>query len=181
LSEWRHHGCVLAGISVPGVSRSNGDLSELIRNPPCSIFVLMSRIVKRMNQLQRPKFSARLAVDKRFQSRAPRGSLRSISAEDEPCLDGFSRARVHRHELVVDRGGSKALAFARGQKQSRLIAAPITRVSNRAAATFNYEQLGFGVLSTSPPLNAARTGCLLLDSVEVPDFVLRVSMCKSGI
>jgi hypothetical protein len=33
---------------------------------------------------------------------------------------------------------------------------------------FNTEQLGYGVLSTSPPLNPARTGCLLLDSVEVP-------------
>jgi hypothetical protein len=37
-------------ISLPGVSRSDGDLSQLIRNPPCSIFVLMSRIVKRMNR-----------------------------------------------------------------------------------------------------------------------------------
>jgi hypothetical protein len=65
-------------------------------------------------------------------------------------------------------GDPKALAFAHGQKQSRLIAAPITRVSNRAAATFNTVQLGYAVLSTSAALNPARTGCLLLDSVEVP-------------
>ena len=113
------------------------------------MFVLMSQIVKRMNQRQRPEFSARLAVDRRCSSRAPRRSLRFFSAEDEPA-------------------DPKALALARGQKQSRLIAAPITQVSNRAATTFNTEQLGYGVLSTSPPLNPARTGCLLLDSVEVP-------------
>jgi hypothetical protein len=40
--------------------------------------------------------------------------------------------------------------------------------AGRAAATINTEELGYGVLSTSPPLNPARTGCLLLDSVKVP-------------
>ena len=49
----------LAGISAPGVSRSDEDLSKLIRNRPSSRFVLMSHIVKRMNQRQRPEFSAR--------------------------------------------------------------------------------------------------------------------------
>jgi hypothetical protein len=51
VSDWRCHGAFLAGISVP-VSRSDGDLSGLIRKPPCSIFVLMLRIVKRMNHRQ---------------------------------------------------------------------------------------------------------------------------------
>ena len=78
------------------------------------------------------------------------------------------RARVNRQELPRGQADPKALAFAHGQKQSRLIAAPITRVSNRAAATFNTVQLGYAVLSTSAALNPARTGCLLLDSVEVP-------------
>ena len=68
----------------------------------------------------------------------------------------------------MDKGDSKALAFARGQKQSRLIAAPITRVSNRAAATFDYEQLGCAVLSTSAAPQLHSYGRLLPSSVEVP-------------
>src|SRR5271170_2868669 len=44
----------------------------------------------------------------------------------------------------------------------------MTRVSNRAAATFNTEQLGCAVLPTSAVLTPARTSCLLLNSVEVP-------------
>jgi hypothetical protein len=71
---------LLAGISVPGVFRNDEDLSELIRNPPCSIFVLMPRIVKRMDQRQ-PEFSARLAVDRRPESRALR---RGLSTDDGP-------------------------------------------------------------------------------------------------
>jgi hypothetical protein len=67
---------------------------------------------------------------------------------------------------LEDRGAPKALAVALAEAET--IDGPITQVSNRPAATFNTEQLGYGVLSTSPPLNPARTGCLLLDSVEVP-------------
>ena len=152
---------------MPGVSLSDGDLSELIRNPPCSIFVLMSRIVKRMNQRQRPEFSARPAVD-----RVPKAVL--LVDPFGPFCGGRAlprwlfRARANRHELPREQGHSKALAFARGQKQSRLITELIARVSNRAAATFNDEQLGYAVLPTSAGLTPARTGCLLLDSVEVP-------------
>ena len=66
------------------------------------------------------------------------------------------------------RGNPRALAFARGQKESGLIAAPITRVSNRATATFNY---GAARLRPSVdfrrPVNPARTGCIFLVSVEV--------------
>jgi hypothetical protein len=71
-----------------------------------------------------------------------------------------------RHELPSEQVDLKAPAFARGQKESWLIAGPITRASNQAVVTVNYEQVGHAVLSTSP--QPARTGCLLLGSVEVP-------------
>jgi hypothetical protein len=144
----------------------DADLRELIRNPPYSSSVLMSRIVKRMNQdgdrssLQdSPSIdvpNALLVVD-------PFGpSLRRTSR-----ARWLSRARANQHDCLADSGNPKVLAFARGQKQSRLIAAPITRVSNRAAATFNIEQFGCAVLSTSAAPQSARTGCLLLNSMEV--------------
>ena len=151
----------LAGISVPGVSRSNGDLSELIRNPPCSIFVLMLRIVKRMNSDSRRTWQASLRYT--FLKPCLADPLGSISAEDEPYPDGFPEPS----SLPSGEGRVEGACFARGQKQSRLIAAPITRVSNPAEATFNYEQFGYVVVPTFAPLNPARTGCLLLDSIEV--------------
>ena len=49
-----------------------------------------------------------------------------------------------------------------------MTAAPITQVSNRAAAKFNTEKFGDAVLSISGAVNRAGTGRLLFDSVEVP-------------
>ena len=53
LSEWRPHGVVLEGISMPGMSLRG--LNELIRDPSCSIFVPTLRIVKRMSHQQWPR------------------------------------------------------------------------------------------------------------------------------
>ena len=57
--------------------------------------------------------------------------------EDEPCLDGCLEPEFIGTNCILDRCDLEALAVARGQKLSRLKAATITRVSKRAAATFN--------------------------------------------
>jgi hypothetical protein len=93
--------------------------------------------------------------------------LRSISAEDEPSHEGPPEPRLIGTNCLVDRGDPKALAFARAEAQP-VDSGPITRVSNRAAATFNYEGLGYAVLSTAAAPQPARTGCLFLNLVEVP-------------
>ena len=78
----------------------------------------------------------------------------------------LSRARVRGTNCLVDSGGPKARAVARVEAEP--VDSGNKRESNRAAATFNYEQLGYAVLSTSAAPQPRSYGCLLLDSMEVP-------------
>ena len=149
----------------PGVSRGDGDLSELIRNPPCSIFVLMSRIVKRMNRdsdRSSRQNSSSINVPKAAPLVDPvrsflRGRALSSKARPSPSVSNF----------LMD-GVTRRRRLSRAAEQIRLIVATITRVSNRASATFKTEQLGYAVLSTSAAPQPRSYGCLLLDSMEVP-------------
>jgi hypothetical protein len=81
---------------------------------------------------------------------------------------------------LMDRLTRWAPAFARGQKESRLIGGPITRASNQAPATFKTST------SMRRSVDFRRPSSPLVPAVsfwiqwKFRLFILRVSMCKSG-
>jgi hypothetical protein len=85
--------------------------------------------------------------------------------EDEPCLDGCLEPEFIRTNCIVDRCDLEALAVARAEAE------PVESGAHNAgikAATLKTSSSVTTFYRLPPLLNPARTGCLLLDSVEVP-------------